>query len=65
MTFCVVTSPLFLYGLVWLILNGGRSSKDEESEDVISKDVMGGFSILSGADRLKIYGKTDYLEESL
>jgi hypothetical protein len=36
---------------------GGGRSKDEDSEDVVFKDLMGGLSIPSAAGALGIYEK--------
>jgi hypothetical protein len=47
--FCVVISPLLSYGSVWPSSMGGGRSKDEDSEGVVFKDLMGSLPILRGA----------------
>jgi hypothetical protein len=55
--FVWIISPLLSYGSVWPSSMGGGRSKDEDSEDVVFKDLMGSLPILRGAGRLRICEK--------
>jgi hypothetical protein len=56
--FVWIISPLLSYGSVWPSSMGGGRSKDEDSEGVVFKDLMGSLPILRGAGRLRICEKT-------